>query len=120
MSVGEAAELVEKLADLMANLDAYVTRRAKLEAAPIIAEAEKRAGERIRAAERLAERMGDLNKELGRRLGPLTRQADAAEDARSRLAAALGHRNHVGHFLPDLVTAAVEILTARQRGSEAR
>ena len=90
MSTGEAAKLVERLCDLMANMDAYIDKRAEEKAAPLIAAAEERIREPLGEALFDARRWHDAFDERGRRLRALERRSEEAEDARRRLAAALG------------------------------
>jgi hypothetical protein len=94
------ADTLAQLQACLADLDAYIERRAQVLADPVIRQARARAAGQIKTAGVEAQRQSDLVRELRKRLEVQERMR---EDARTRLAALLGYaRVPDGPGLPPL------------------
>jgi hypothetical protein len=110
----------ETLRAMIAALDGYIERKATELAAERIGTADDAASDRVAAvvhdlnrrldaSEQARQRAEDLAQELGRRIGPLNRQAERSNEARDRLARALG-RHPMAFTLPELVAEAEPVI----------
>lgn len=86
----EVTERLMHLRAMLADLDRYIDKRAEEKAAPLIAAAEERIREPLGEALFEARRWHDAFDERGRRIETLERHRKASDEARERLAAALG------------------------------
>ena len=117
MTTGEAAKLVERLNDLMANMEDYTRRRAEDLAEPMIRDAEARAQLAAVEARGEVQRERDLVAELRKRISATDRQRDEMNAARRALAAALGEP--AGALpLSYFVERAVAVIEQHQKESE--
>jgi hypothetical protein len=114
----EAAKLVERLNDLMANFEDVIRRKAEDLAEPMIRDAEARAQLAAMGARSEVQRERDLVAELRKRIAVADRMRDDLNAARRVLAAALGEPAGalpLSYFV-DRAAAAIEA----RRGSDAR
>lgn len=70
--------LAAELVTVTANLDEHIQRRAEELAAPLVAEAERKANEAVRDARMAVQRQEDIVAELRRRIAVMERQREAA------------------------------------------
>lgn len=94
------------LAEMIRDLDGYITRRAEELAKPLIEQANAAADLRVRDAERDLERERDVLKECRRRLAVASTAQDTVRVAAKRLATALGHGPYAPPPLEALVAEA--------------
>lgn len=82
---GPRPSTIAMVADIAANLRAYIAEEAEKLATPMVVEARQQADERVRAAEFEVQRKTDLVDELRRQLTSAHRVGDQAREASAEL-----------------------------------